>query len=167
MRSRFSARFPRATTPSGLTPVAALIVEPYRTQVWVAGFLGLRASEIMPLRWSDFDFTEGALLVQRSMVHGRVADVKTEYSRERAPLDPAWSGFSVSINGGVTAHPTAGFSEPGYGPALPPGRHPATSHPPGGPHGRSGGRDRLAHVSAQLPIPGWTTRGLRSRSRRS
>jgi integrase len=57
--------------------------------VWIAGFLGLRASEIMPLRWSDFDFDDRALLVQRSAVHGRVADVKTEYSKDRVPLDPA------------------------------------------------------------------------------
>ena len=29
------------------------------------------------------------MLVQRSMVHGRVGDVKTEYSRDSVPLDPA------------------------------------------------------------------------------
>lgn len=29
------------------------------------------------------------LLVQRSIVHGRVGDVKTEYSRDSVPLDPA------------------------------------------------------------------------------
>jgi integrase len=80
---------PRVLTTEEFCRLAALIVEPYRTQVWVAGFLGLRASEIMPLRWSDFDFAEDALLVQRSIVHGRVADVKTEYSKDRVPLDPA------------------------------------------------------------------------------
>jgi len=69
--------------------IPPLIREPYRTQVWIAGFLGLRASEIIPLRWSDFDFEDRTLLVQRSVVHGRVADVKTEYSKDRVPLDPA------------------------------------------------------------------------------
>lgn len=29
------------------------------------------------------------MLVQRSMLHGRGSDVKTEYSRDRVPLDPA------------------------------------------------------------------------------
>jgi integrase len=43
----------------------------------------------MPLRWSDFDFDDLTLMVQRSVVHGRVADVKTEYSSDRVPLDPA------------------------------------------------------------------------------
>ena len=80
---------PRVLTTDEFCRIADLIVEPYQTQVWVAGFLGLGASEIMPLRWSDFDFADRALLVQRSMVHGRVADVKTEYSKERVPLDAA------------------------------------------------------------------------------
>lgn len=78
---------PRVLTTGEFCRVASLIAEPYQTQVWVAGFLGLRASEIMPLRWSDFDFTNGTLLVQRSIVHGRVADVKTEYSKDQVPLD--------------------------------------------------------------------------------
>jgi integrase len=43
----------------------------------------------MPLKRSDLDFEDCTLLVQRSMVHGKGADVKTEYSRDRVPLDPA------------------------------------------------------------------------------
>ncbi len=80
---------PLVLTPSEFCLIPPLLVEPYRTQVWIAGCLGLRASEIMPLRWSDFNFGDLTLLVQRSIVHGRVADVKTEYSRDRVPLDPA------------------------------------------------------------------------------
>ena len=80
---------PRILAAEEFCRIPPLIREPYRTQVWVAGFLGLRASEIMSLRWSDFDFDDLSLLVQRSVVHGRVADVKTEYSKDRVPLDPA------------------------------------------------------------------------------
>lgn len=82
-------RSPRILTAEDFCLIPPLIPEPYRTQVWIAGCLGLRASEIMPLRWSDFDFEDMTLLVQRSVVHGRVADVKTEYSLDRVPLDPA------------------------------------------------------------------------------
>jgi integrase len=57
--------------------------------VLVAGCLGLRVSEIVGLQWRDFDFPGRTLLVQRSIVHGRVGDVKTEYSRDSVPLDPA------------------------------------------------------------------------------
>jgi integrase len=64
------------------------IREPYRTMVLIAGCLGLRASEIVGLQWADFDFEKSTLLVQRGVVHGRVDDVKTEYSRDSVPLAP-------------------------------------------------------------------------------
>jgi len=54
--------------------------------VLIAGCLGLRAGEIVGLQWADFDFDKATLLVQRSVVHGRVGKVKTEYSRDFVPL---------------------------------------------------------------------------------
>ena len=57
--------------------------------VLVAGCLGLRVSEIVALQWGDFDFPGLTLLVNRSIVHGRIGEVKTEYSRDSVPLDPA------------------------------------------------------------------------------
>jgi integrase len=65
----------------------AAINEPYRTMVMIAGSLGLRISEIMGLQYSDFDFENSTVLVQRGVVHGRVGDVKTEYSKDHLPLD--------------------------------------------------------------------------------
>jgi integrase len=46
-----------------------------------------RVSEVVGLKWEDFDFEAGTLLVQRSVVHGRVDAVKTEYSNDLMPLD--------------------------------------------------------------------------------
>jgi integrase len=63
--------------------------EPYRTMVLVAVCLGLRVSEIMGLQWGDFDWENSTVLVQRSVVHARVGETKTEYSRRPMPLDPA------------------------------------------------------------------------------
>jgi integrase len=80
---------PQVLTPEEFCAVASLVIEPYQTQVWMAGCLGLRPSEIMPLRWSDLDFHGLTLLIQRGSVHGKLSDVKTEYSRDRVPLDPA------------------------------------------------------------------------------
>jgi integrase len=82
-------RTPRILTPEEFCFLPPLIAEPYRPQVWIAGCLGLRASEIMPLQWPDLDLEDRSLLIQRSMVHGKGDDVKTEYSRDRVPLDPA------------------------------------------------------------------------------
>jgi integrase len=64
------------------------IREPYRTMVLIAGCLGFRASEIVGLQWRDFDFEKSTLLVQRGVVHGRMDDVKTEYSRDVVPVAP-------------------------------------------------------------------------------
>ena len=80
---------PRVITPDQFHCLVILIREPYRTMVLVAGCLGLRVSEIVALQWRDFDFSGRTLLIQRSIVYGRVGEVKTEYSRDSVPLDPA------------------------------------------------------------------------------
>ena len=63
--------------------------EPFRTMVMTAMCLGLRCSELLALKWSDFDWETLTLLVQRAVVAGRVDTVKTKYSKTRVPLDPA------------------------------------------------------------------------------
>jgi integrase len=78
---------PRVLTVTEFYALLPHLKEPYRTMVVVAQCLGLRISEIMGLQWGDFDFKDRTVLVQRSVVHGRVDDVKTEYSKDRVPLD--------------------------------------------------------------------------------
>lgn len=39
------------------------------------------------LQWGDFDFKKRTVLIQRSVVQGRVDEVKTEYSKDYVPLD--------------------------------------------------------------------------------
>ena len=80
---------PRVLTPDQFRLVVPFVREPFRTMVLIAGCLGLRVSEIVGLKWGDFRFDDLTLLVQRSVVHGRVGDVKTEYSRDTIPLDSA------------------------------------------------------------------------------
>jgi integrase len=80
---------PRVLAPEEFHSLLPFIREPYRTMVLIAGCLGLRVSEIVALQWRDFDFPGRTLLIQRSVVHGRVGDVKTEYSRDSVPLDAA------------------------------------------------------------------------------
>ena len=80
---------PRVLAPEQFHSLLPLIREPYRTMVLIAGCLGLRVSEIVGLQWGDFDFPGFTLLIQRSVVHGRVGDVKTEYLRDSIPLDTA------------------------------------------------------------------------------
>jgi integrase len=84
----------RASRPQILTneqfyDVLELIPAKYRLMVLVAQCLGLRVSEMVGLKWEDFDFDAGTVLVQRSVVHGRVDSVKTEYSNDLMPLASA------------------------------------------------------------------------------
>src|SRR5258708_30901788 len=48
---------------------------------------GLRRSELFALKWSDIDFSNLLLDVQRSIYLGKVGNCKTEASRKPVPLD--------------------------------------------------------------------------------
>jgi integrase len=78
-------------TPEQFQQLCSLLEEPYRTMVIIAMCLGLRVSEILALKWPDFDFEEGTLMITRGTVHGRIGRVKTEYSEDEMPLDPAFA----------------------------------------------------------------------------
>ena len=96
---------PRVLAPEQFDSLLPFIREPYRTMVLIAGCLGLRVSEIVALQWRDFDFSERSLLIQRSVVHGRVGDVKTEYSRDCVPLDTAVVEFLTQHRKGCVPTP--------------------------------------------------------------
>jgi integrase len=64
--------------------------------VQVAMCLGLRVSEVLALKWSDFDFENLTLEVVRGLVHGRISDVKTEYGEDLLPLDSAFADAGMA-----------------------------------------------------------------------
>ncbi len=81
-------KLPRVLNDDEFSRLIAELKDPYRTMVLTVQCLGLRVSELMALQWPDFDFNAGTVLVQRGIVHGRVDEVKTEYSHDALPLDP-------------------------------------------------------------------------------
>jgi integrase len=98
---------PQILTNEQFYEVLGFVPTKYRLMVLVAQCLGLRVSEIVGLKWEDFDFDAGTVLVQRSVVHGRVDWVKTEYSQDLMPLDPSLAALliewrSLSLSGGPT-----------------------------------------------------------------
>ncbi len=82
-------RKPKVLTVEQYLLLLPLIPEPYRTMVVIAQCLGLRVSEILGLQWRDIDFESLILRAQRGVVQGRVNRVKSEYSEDEVPLDPA------------------------------------------------------------------------------
>jgi integrase len=80
-------RIPRVLTAEQIRLVLEQLSQPYHTMVLIAACLGLRVSEIMGLQWGDFDWENLTVMVQRSVVHGRVGDTKTEASFRPLPVD--------------------------------------------------------------------------------
>jgi integrase len=56
----------------------------YRAQT----LAGLRASEVMGLKWCDLDWDNLTIFVIRSVAAGRIDETKTEASAKPLPLDP-------------------------------------------------------------------------------
>ena len=69
--------------------ILSRLQEPVRTMAWLDATTGLRASELLALRWHDIDFESGVLYVQRGIVYGVVGETKSDASRSRMPLAPA------------------------------------------------------------------------------
>jgi integrase len=63
------------------------LVQPFRTIVLIGLCFGLRISEILRLRWTDFDFKRSVVLIQRSAVGKRLSKLKTEYSQDEVPIE--------------------------------------------------------------------------------
>jgi integrase len=80
-------RIPRVLTAEQIRLVLEQLSQPYHTMVLIAACLGLRVSEIMGLQWGDFDWENLTVMVQRSVVHARVGDTKTEASFRPLPVD--------------------------------------------------------------------------------
>jgi len=79
----------RQISECGLDKLMEIAKEPYRTMVLLAGCLGLRISEVLGLRWQDFDWLRSEVKIERGVVEGYTDDVKTQSSRKRLPLDAA------------------------------------------------------------------------------
>lgn len=79
---------PRVLTPEEFKKLLVELQEPCSTMVLIAGCLGLRISEILGLRWGDIDWRNLSILIQRSVVMGKVYETKTEASRKPMPVDP-------------------------------------------------------------------------------
>ena len=80
-------RQPRSLTVEEFRLLAAKLDEPFRTIALLCVCLGLRISECLALRWSDIDWLNGSLQVERAIVCQNVDDVKTTESRKQLTID--------------------------------------------------------------------------------
>jgi integrase len=74
-------RKPRNLTVKEFQKLVAELHEPFRTIALLCICFGLRISECLALKWSDVDWLNGTLRIERSIVEQNVDDVKTQDSR--------------------------------------------------------------------------------------
>jgi integrase len=76
-------------TPEQLGLVSANLKEPYRTMVVSACTKGMRESEVLGLKWEDFDPVRQIIRVRRSLYQGKISAPKTEESEREIPFGQA------------------------------------------------------------------------------
>lgn len=80
-------RKPRSLTVEEFQRLAQHLGEPFHTIALLCVCFGLRISECLGLKWSDVDWLNGRLLIQRGIVRQHVDDVKTENSERAMGID--------------------------------------------------------------------------------
>ena len=75
-------RQPRSLTVEQFRLLVAHLREPFNTLALMCACFGLRISEALALKWTDVDWLNGTLRVERGIVQQVVDDVKTDDSRK-------------------------------------------------------------------------------------
>jgi integrase len=78
---------PRSLTVGEFQKFIRQLQEPFRTMALMCICFGLRISECLALKWSDVDWLNGKVRVERGIVRQRVDDTKTIYSRRQMSID--------------------------------------------------------------------------------
>jgi len=81
-------RQPRSLTVDEFRKFVKHLEEPFRTMAVLSVCFGLRISECLALKWSDVDWLNGKLRIERAIVRQHVDDVKTVYSQKQMSIDP-------------------------------------------------------------------------------
>jgi integrase len=80
-------RKPRSLNVAEFHKLLGHMEDPFRTMAQVCVCFGLRISEALGLKWSDIDWLNSTLRIQRGIVRQRVDETKTEYSERAMPID--------------------------------------------------------------------------------
>jgi len=103
-----------------LNRMLAVLDERSAAIIAVAGFSGLRRSEIQGLRWSDYDGETSSLHVERSVWEGIVDETKTQASNEAVPVISALAKRLGKYRATLEGKPKVGSSAAGPAGSLSP-----------------------------------------------
>jgi len=86
-------RQPRSLNVDEFRKFVQHLEEPFRTMALLCVCFGLRISECLALKWSDVDWLNGKLRIERAIVRQHVDDVKTIYSQKQMSIDSELLGI--------------------------------------------------------------------------
>jgi integrase len=81
-------RIPIVLDVGEIRRLLAELQHPHKTMVFLAAATGLRASELLALKWRDVDFDSLEINLSQGVVHQIIGKLKTEASKRPLPLDP-------------------------------------------------------------------------------
>jgi integrase len=74
-------------SPAQFRQIVKALPEPYNLMVLVCGCMGLRVSEMLALKWDDFNLEAQTVTIRRAFTHGQIQeDTKTESSGAELPV---------------------------------------------------------------------------------
>jgi len=73
-------------TPDQLKRILTLADEPWRTMFCILTLDGLRAGEVLGLKWDDIDFDRSQLHIRRTAWYGKIQTAKSEASETVLPI---------------------------------------------------------------------------------
>lgn len=95
-------------TPDQLKRILAIAEEPWHTMFCILTLDGLRAGEVLGLKWGDIDFDRSVLHIRRTAWYGKIQTAKSEASETVLPIPS--SLLTILKNYRVTWKPNeAGF----------------------------------------------------------
>ncbi len=81
---------PTHSRSAGCREIRSLLAQlqhPYKAMVLLASVTALRASELLGLKWQDFDFESLEINLNRGVVQQVIGELKTEASQKPMPVD--------------------------------------------------------------------------------
>jgi integrase len=80
---------PRSLTVDEFQKFIAHLQEPFHLMALLCVAFGLRISECLALKWSDIDWLNRTLSIERRIVSQTVDSTKTDESQRKMAVDPA------------------------------------------------------------------------------
>ncbi len=90
-------RQPRSLNVDEFRKFVQHLEEPFRTMALLCVCFGLRISECLALKWSDVDWLNSKLRIERAIVRQHVDDVKTVYSQKQMSIDAELLGILKAL----------------------------------------------------------------------